>query len=273
MSASPSLLLIRDADSGAEYSVDYLHPSTRATTYKDLLSLLHRLHHLSTSHHQLLYTDDSGAQVPLTESDPITAAHPTLLLSPLRFELRLHQSGVAYPSDDGSISMDCTATVAQLKAQLSREMEEPCTTLTHDGQVLSDDAALLDLGLSPTSLNLLYGRFRVVVSDVETERQTTVDDLHPALTIADVKRSYAAKEKRVNVDRAELSILYEGDARDTLLSDSTTLHSAHIQHGSLLHLKTPPYSHHRARGQLRPFEHRRCSTTTRRTRSRRSTTS
>ena len=240
-SNTSSTLSITFSDTGVKYSVDYLHPSSRATTYRDLKQLLSRLHGVRAEHHQFLRSDEDGSAVPLPDSEPITSAYPALSLHPVQYDVRVQHYAQLWPSPDNFVTLDSTLTVRQLKAMVAKDVQDAMTVLTLDGQLLSDDSPLHELALSESSVNLLVGKLAVVVVDVETDRQTSVDELSSSSTVADVKRDYAKKEKRVNIERAELSFKRPEDDSTRPLSDGQSLHSASVVHDSLLQLKTPPY--------------------------------
>ena len=261
---SASTLNINVADTSTELTIDYHAASTRATTYRDLKSLLSRLHNVTTDHRE--FTDRSSGQS-LSDSADIDPAITELQLQPVIYDIRVQLYSSFYPvaADDSereksegdtiqspTTYVRSTDTVGALRVEVGRQLEMECSAITYRGRLLHDDQLMYELDLSTSAPNLLHSHLAVTIRDVETERDTKLDRLHDAMSVRDIKALYATREKRVNIDSAEFTHRREqaeesGDSAEegggeALLTDDMTLYEARVEDEALLYMKTPSYT-------------------------------
>ena len=91
---SSSMLNIMVSDTNAEFNIDYLNPSTRAITYRDLRSLLSRLHNVNTEHREFA---DRATGDKFTDSTNIDAAITQLQFQPVEYQIRVQLYAAFYP--------------------------------------------------------------------------------------------------------------------------------------------------------------------------------
>ena len=252
---SASTLTISVSDTSAEYTIDYFNPSTRATTYRELKSLLARLHNVTIDHRE--FADRSSGDK-LSDTAAIDAAITQLQLQPVQYDIRvqLYSSFYPVPADESegepTDSVLSTDTVGALRVEVGRQLEMECSAITFHGRVLHDEQLMHELDLSTASVNTLHSHLTLTIRDVETERDTKLDRLHNAMNVRDIKQLYAQKEKRVNIDNAEITYRREhDDAADSseaghdgelTLRDEMTLWEAGVGNDELLYMKTPSYA-------------------------------
>jgi len=256
---SASTLTINVSDTSAEYTIDYLNPSTRAPTYRDLKSLLARLHNVTIDHREFA---DRTTGDKLSDTANIDPAIALLQLQPVQYDIRVQLYSAFYPvaADDvegeTADTVLSTDTVGALRVEVGRQLEMECSAITFRGRVVHDEQLMYELELSTAAVNTLHSHLTVTVRDVETERDTKLDRLHNAMTVRDIKQLYAQKEKRVNIDNAEITYhrdsqhnTHDSDSMDTpsaegeqTLTDDMSLYEAGVTHDELLYMKTPSYT-------------------------------
>ena len=247
---SASTLTINVSDTSTEYTIDYQNPSTRATTYRDLKSLLSRLHNVTTDYREFA---DRGSGDKLADAANIDPTIAQLQLQPLQYDIRVQLYSSFYPvaaeelDGEPTDSVLSTDTVGALRVEVGRQLEMECSAITSRGRLLHDDQMMYELDLSTSAVNLLHSHLSVTIRDVETERDTKLDRLHNAMSVRDIKQLYAQKEKRVNIDSAEFTYRRQDDSTESVDSESTltdemTLWEARVGNDELLYMKTPSYT-------------------------------